>query len=78
MKELIVAPDISIAAQRVMKNVKLDLHSVQVRPVLPFVISHVVGILVSGRKKPCGYAHPINQTWMLVYVTRRVKKDLRV
>tara|TARA_B100001559_G_scaffold16430_2_gene13927 strand:- start:155 stop:403 length:249 start_codon:yes stop_codon:yes gene_type:complete len=78
IRELVVAPDIKIVVQRVMKNVNPDLHSVRVQPVRRFVISRVVGILVSEMKNPCGYAQPINPTWTLVYVTRRVMKDLRV
>jgi len=77
-KGLIVAPDIGIAVQRVTKNVSLGLHSVRVQPVRRFVINPVVGILVSEMKNLFECAHPINPTWMLVYVTRHVTKDLRV
>jgi hypothetical protein len=61
-----------------MKNVSLDLHSVQVQPVPRFVINRVVGILVSEMKNLFECAHLINPTRMPVYVTRRVRKDLRV
>jgi hypothetical protein len=49
-----------------------------VQPVPRFVINRVVGILVSEMKNLFECAHLINPTRMPVYVTRRVRKDLRV